>query len=193
MPSRSQSDDRGQSIVEFALALPILLLLVVGLMEFALVENSRNTVNFAARDASILAAEGGKSPGVDCVVIQAIENDIVSPARNLRITYVDIYWSDVNGNVISNTYQRYTRGGTTTCTFGDGSTVTVPYTLTTNAYPESSRCDVLLGCGSPHTTLDTIGVTVVYEHAWVTAFPRITGSPSITLRGSSATRMEPTL
>lgn len=193
MIRRFQRDPAGQSLVEFALALPVFLLLVVGLMEFALVENSRNTVNFAARDGSILAAEGGKIPGVDCMVIQTIERDIISPARNVRIQYIDIFWSDVNGNVVGSYYQRYSQGGSTTCTYGDGSTVTVPYTLTLNNYPETERCDVLLGCGGLHTTLDTIGVTVVYTHEWVTAFPKITGSSTVTLRGSSATRMEPTL
>lgn len=186
-------DSAGQTLVEFALVLPVFMLLVVGLMEFALVENSRNTVNFAARDGSILAAEGGKIAGADCMVIQAIEADIISPARNIRIQSIDIFWSDVNGNVIGSNYQRYTQGGSTTCTYGDGSTVTVAYTLATNNYPEADRCDVLLGCGSPHTTLDTIGVTVLYTHQWITSFPRITGSSTITLRGSSATRMEPTL
>lgn len=186
-------NEQGVALVEFALVLPAFLLLIVGLMEFALVESSRSTVNFAARDASMLAAEGGTSAGTDCVAIQSVETNLISPAKSIRVLYVDIYWSDVNGGQVGSAYQRYTRGGSTTCTYGDGSTVTIPYTLTVNGYPEADRCDVLAGCGGLHATLDTIGVRVVYEHFWASAFPRITGAPSIVLQGWTATRLEPTL
>lgn len=193
MLRRFLRDPLGQSLLEFALVMPVFMLLVIGLMEFALVENSRNTVNFAARDASILAAEGGKLPGTDCVAVQSVETNLLAPARNIQIQYVDIYWSDVNGEQVGSAYQRYTRGGTTTCTYRDGSQVTIPYTLTSAGYPESDRCDVLAGCGGGHPTVDTVGVRVVYEHLWITAFPRITGSRSVILSSNTATRMEPTL
>jgi Flp pilus assembly protein TadG len=57
--------EKGQAIVEFAMVLPVLVLLIIGLMEFSLVWNSRNTVLFASRDGSMLAAEGGSLDGVD--------------------------------------------------------------------------------------------------------------------------------
>ena len=47
--------EKGQAIVEFAMLLPVLVLLLIGLMEFSLVWNSRNTVLFASRDGSMLA------------------------------------------------------------------------------------------------------------------------------------------
>ena len=73
--------ETGQAIVEFALLLPVLVLLVIGIIEFSLVWNSRNTVLFASRDGSMLAAEGGSLDGTDCVVLQRIEGDVVD-ARN---------------------------------------------------------------------------------------------------------------
>src|SRR5947208_15802627 len=77
--------EMGQAIVEFALLLPALVLLLVGLMEFSLVWNSRNTVLFASRAGSMLAAEGGNIDGTGCLVLQRIERDIVSPAPTVRV------------------------------------------------------------------------------------------------------------
>lgn len=184
-------DDAGQSLVEFALILPVLLILILGLMEFALAFNARDSVFFAARDASMLAAEGGSIAGTDCVVLDRIERDIVSPARPVKINTVKVFWSDKNGVELSGVENLYTRGGgSITCTYGNGSTLTVPYVLTTNLYPESLRCDVLAGCGGSHTTPDNIGVTISYTHNWITSVAQISaGALSFSL--TSATRIEP--
>src|SRR3982074_1715787 len=126
------------------------MLLIVGLVEFALVFNARDSVFFAARDGSMLAAEGGGIDGTDCVVLDRIERDIVSPARPGRGQTAKIFWSDKNGVEQSGKENLYTRGGSTLCTYGNGTSLTVPYTLSTNLYPESDRCDVLAGCGAGH-------------------------------------------
>ena len=181
--------EQGQAFVEFALLLPILMLIVVGLMEFGMFLNSRNAVEFASRDGSMLAAEGGNAIGTDCVVLDKVEGDIVSPARNIRIQTVIIYWADRNGDQIGNNANVYTRGGTTTCVYGGGLSLTVPYTLTTPNYLEGSRCDVLAGCGGSHPGLDTIGVKVTYQHRWITTIVQQTGT--ITFTVTSATRLEP--
>src|SRR5260370_27084266 len=140
MPLRL-GEDRGQALVEFALVLPLLLLLVVGIVEFSFVLNSRNTVLFASRDGSMLAAEGGAVQGTDCLVLDRIERDVVSPSRAIRIQQVTIYWSDRNGDQIGSSANVYDRVGSTTCA-GGGATITVPYSVTSAGYPETSPCDV---------------------------------------------------
>jgi len=45
MPFRRR-EDRGQALIEFALVIPLLLLLILGIVEFSFVWNSRNTVLF---------------------------------------------------------------------------------------------------------------------------------------------------
>ena len=186
-----RGEERGQALVEFALLLPLLLLLILGVVEFSFVWNSRNTVLFASRDGSMLAAEGGSLPGTDCLVLDRIERDIVSPARAIRVQEVWIYWADKNGGQIGSFLNVYDRSGSTTCDLG-GSTITVPYTLTTAGYPEASRCDVLAGCGGPHTGVDTVGVRITYEHRWLTSFAQLTG-PGVTFAETTATRVEPQL
>ncbi len=184
--------EKGQAIVEFALVLPVLLLLVIGLIEFSFVLNSRNTVLFASRDGSMLAAEGGSLDGTDCVVLKKIDGDVVSPATSLRVQQVQIYWSDRNGDQIGSNVNVYTRGGSTSCTYADGTTISVPYTLSNAGYVEASRCNVLAGCGGSHSTVDTIGVRVTYQHFWLTSFARLTGT-GVTFTEASITRAEPQL
>ena len=190
MPLRCR-EERGQALVEFALLFPFVLLLIVGIVELSFVWNSRNTVAYASRDGSMFAAEGGSLPGTDCLVLDRIERNIVSPARAIRVQEVAIYWSDRNGGQIGSFQNVYDRSGFTTCDF-DGSTFMVPYTLTTAAYPETIRCDVLAGCGGAHTGVDTVGVRITYEHFWVTSFARLTGS-GVTFAETTATRVEPQL
>ena len=182
--------DTGQSLVEFALVLPVLLLLVTGLVEFSLAFNSRDSVFFAARDASMLAAEGGNIAGTDCVVLDRVERDIVSPARPVRVQTVKIFWSDRNGVEQSGAENLYSRTGSTTCNYGNGTSLTVPYTISTSLYPEGSRCDVLAGCGGGHPGLDNIGVTITYTHRWITSVAQISLS-GLNFNLTSATRIEP--
>jgi Flp pilus assembly protein TadG len=185
------SSERGQAIVEFALVLPVFLLLLFGLVEFGFVLSATSSVNFVSRVAALLAAEGGRTQGTDCMVLRAIERDLMPPTTPTRISQVAIYWSDANGDQIASSVNVYTRGGSLTCDYADGS-ITVPYTLTTERYPEADRCDVLAGCGGLHTTVDDIGVRITYAHQWVTWVGQ-TIAGGITLQRSTAVRMEPTL
>jgi Flp pilus assembly protein TadG len=84
-------DERGQALVEFALILPILVLLLVGLFDFGRAIYAFNTINQAAREAARLAivdqtvahvqAEGAKS----AVSLAVDEADVVVDFRD-RLT-----------------------------------------------------------------------------------------------------------
>jgi Flp pilus assembly protein TadG len=180
-------------MVEIALVLPLLLFVVIGTIEFSLLLNARNTVSFASRDGSMIAAEGGSRAGTDCVVLQQIERDLLAPASAIKVIQVKVYWSDENGDQIGNNYNLYNRSGSMTCDYGDRSSVTVPYTLTYAGYIEDVRCDVLAGCGGAHLKLDTVGVEIQYVHNWLTAFGRVTGGTGLTFNVVYTTRVEPQL
>src|SRR2546423_12291426 len=132
--------EKGQAIVEFAMLLPVLVLLLIGIIEFSLVWNSRNTVLFASRDGSMLAAEGGSLNGTDCVVLQRVDGDVVSPSAAVRIQQISIYWSDRNGDQIGSNQNGYTRTGSNSCTYPDRTTNPRPDTHTAARHPPSSRC-----------------------------------------------------
>ena len=190
------SRQRGQSLVEFALVFPIFVVLLMGTIEFGLVFNGVLAVDYASRNAALLAAEAGNSSGADCVILESVEQDIGAPADRTAISTVQIYWADPDGDPKGSFVNVYTRGGgTTSCDYPDGSTLTEPYAATSLGYVDSSRCNALRGCGSGHTGLDTIGVRITYRHSWRTPLSGLIGltGTGLTIVRSNAMRMEPVL
>src|SRR5207245_6528250 len=54
--SRAARDDRGSQIMEFAICVPLLVVLVVGIYDFAQAFNAKEKLNFAVKDGSRFAA-----------------------------------------------------------------------------------------------------------------------------------------
>jgi Flp pilus assembly protein TadG len=184
-------------MVEFALAFPIFLLIVIGLIEFGTAFSALLGVNFASRDAALLAAEAANDAGADCIILQSIESDVDAPSRATRIEEVRIYWATDTGGVMpGNPVNTYQRSGSTTCGLPDGTSITVPYSLVgTEGYPLVDRCDVIGGCGGAHDTVDTIGVSITYQHSWVTPLAQLISmsGTGFEFTHSNAMRMEPSL
>lgn len=205
-----RSTTGGQSLVEFALVVPIFLLLMMGLIEFAFLMNGLLSINYASRDAALIGAEAGSGLGADCQILEKVEQDISAPASASNITEVQIYWTnstgqllDTSGNVTSGAGQAvdsYSRTGSTMCTLADGSTRTVPYSLDGVAtYPDSARCNDIggttEGCQPGHPGLDTIAVAITYHDTWRTPLHALLGmlGGGWTVTQSSPMRMEPVL
>jgi Flp pilus assembly protein TadG len=194
---------RGQGLVEFALVFPLFIFMVLGLIEFAFVFNAVLALDNASRNAALLAAEAGSSPGADCVILEQVLDDVGAPADSARVSRVTIFWSDQNGQPKAGggtVFQTvYDRGGTTTCTFPDNTSLTVPFRLVQDNYPVASRCNFLGGCGGNHPTLDIVGVKVTYQYVWKTPVnlswltQLAYGGPTLTIERSDAMRMEPVL
>lgn len=78
-------NEKGQSIVEFALILPLLLTLLLGLIEFGWIFSAQVTITNAARVSARVAAISGGPPStdyqvaaIDAMNIKAITNPSVS-------------------------------------------------------------------------------------------------------------------
>lgn len=195
--TRRRTEERGQTLVEFALVFPIFFVLLMGMIEFGLVFNALLSINFASRDASLVAAEAGNATGADCVILAKVESSVGAPSSTSRITQVRIYKADKNGNQFgSGTVDVYNRTGTTTCPQPGGApNITVPYTLTGSAgYADTTRCNVQGGC-SGSGGVDTIGVKITYAYTPFTPLGSFIGlgSTTYTLVESNAMRMEPVL
>ena len=52
------NNDRGATALEFAIVAPLLLILIIGMLEFGLMYNAKITVTHAAREGARLAAVG---------------------------------------------------------------------------------------------------------------------------------------
>jgi hypothetical protein len=179
----------GQTLVEFALMFPLFILLLFGMIELAFMVNAQLSLNFATRDASLLAAEAGmQDTNADCVVLRRIETLLTAPTDRARVLRVHIFQADVTGHP-TGLEQVYTRGGSTSCPSGG----TVPYALGTNTFPVLARCAKLEGCGVTSDHLDIIGVAIDYQYRYVTPMFSLVGGTGAgqTLSGSNSMRMEP--
>jgi Flp pilus assembly protein TadG len=191
---------RGQALVEFALVIPLFLVIVVAIAEFSFLFTSYVSIGYATHDASQVAATLGNTPGADIAVIERIDNDVMVPANPQQITQVDIYQVDTttnDGSPLGSRINTWTYdGGSHSYTMPDGSTVNLPFTKTANGYPEQGRCNVNKGVGCTmfgQTTVDTIGVKIVYQYKWITPFPALVGGSTTgpVLSSINVMRLEP--
>lgn len=184
-------------MVEFALVFPIFMLLIIGLVEFALTFSVMLNVNYASRDAALLAAEVGAVPYADCIILQTLDNALDGATHLSEIQEVRIFWADPNGAEKPGKANVYAYGGVgTSCGLPDGTTLKVPYTATALNYPTNVRCTVLAGCGALHPAgPDTIGVLIAFHHNWLTPLPNLVTLPvnGITFNRSNTMQMEPVL
>lgn len=91
--------ERGQSLVEFALVLPVLLLLIFGLLDVARAVWQENTLAFAAREGSryaIVHGAASSSPVPYCAscspsaIVSAVEAAAIGvPNITVTVTYPD--------------------------------------------------------------------------------------------------------
>jgi len=93
----SAKHNRGQSLVEFALVIPILLLLMVGIMEFSRGWMTQNILTGAAREGARAAAVGGdavsaatqvlNSANINTATVSVSPPGSVGDPVSVRVTY----------------------------------------------------------------------------------------------------------
>ena len=154
-----RSSTRGQGLVEFSLAMPIFFLIVMGVLEFGFLYNSILTVQYAARQGVSAAAQAGAMDGADCAILKAVETALTLPIDKSRITSVEIFESDADGNPVPGVENTYVRTGLRDCPGSE----TQPYTLGGDeGYPQTTRGDSLSG------GLDIVGVRIAYLYGGLT-------------------------
>jgi hypothetical protein len=192
-PTGGRRRQRGQTLVEFSLVIPLAIVLIMGIIEFALAFNALLSINFATREAALVAAEAGNYSDADCVILNMVDSTIGAPANDGQIAEVKIYKATTTGAETA-TANTYTRTGSFSCTLPDGASITVPYArIGGENYVQASRCNVLAGCGGQK--LDHIGVKVTYTYRWHTPLSGLLdmSGTGYTLVKSNAMRMEPIL
>lgn len=189
-PVRRRRRQDGQTLVEFALVIPMFLTMLISFVEFAFTFNAVLATDFSSRDAALAGAEAGNVAGADCVILETVENDMHAPTDSDQIQVVEIYRTTSSGTVGEATV--YKRTGANDCRFPDGTLKSMPYTQTQNDYDELSRCNILAGCSDPDRPIDHIGVKVTYRYVWKTPIGQAISSFLDVFRSNSM-RMEPVL
>ena len=167
----------GQGLVEFAMLVPVFLLLLLGMLEFGFAFDQNLTLEYATREGvrvgSALANGGGtlgcgtgQSPNaatVDKQIVAAVQRVLLSPGSRVTpvigVTQVLIWSADANGAPIAGTTNTWTYTGPNT-----GPTVdlqTIAFTQGSHPWDPCSRNN---GGSSP----DSIGVSMSHTYRFQT-------------------------
>jgi len=167
-PHRSQTEgERGQSLVEFAMIVTVMMLLLLGMLEFGFVFDQHLTLEYSSREgARVGAALANGSSTIPCAqvdnnVVAAVQRVITSPGSRVneaKITEIRIYKSTSAGIQSGNTYNLwvYQKAGGPVV---DGKALDFK-----NTTANWSAC----GRSNATTSPDSIGVLVKYNYEAVT-------------------------
>jgi len=93
-----RSDEGGQSLIEFALVLPMLLLIMTGLFDVARATWQENTLAYAAREGTRYAIVHGSASVDGTVVYPSYDQPVVDTVRNAAVgvpnVSVAVSWVD---------------------------------------------------------------------------------------------------
>lgn len=91
-------DEKGQSLVEFSILLPLLLLLLMGILEFGLILNSYLTINNSAREGARLGVVAGSN-----IEIKQLINNISTnlSTENLIVNITPLDGSRKSGDTLT--------------------------------------------------------------------------------------------
>lgn len=185
---RRQSQ-RGQSVVEFSMIVPVVLLMLLGMLEFGFVFDHSATIGNATREGarmgSALVNGGGtlgclttpaQSPNRDDVdgrIVAAVQRILAAPGSRVVLADVDeirIYNATSTGTEITGQVNVwvYSAGGTMTA---DGLVNFAP--SGSQPWTPCSRSFVWTTCATPPAGLvqcppDSIGVGIKYTYRYVT-------------------------
>jgi hypothetical protein len=182
-PAKGRRRERGQTLVEFALVAPLLLLVIFGTIEFCFLYQSINTVDFAAREgARVGAVLGPTDASADSKIIQAIFAATSNGTGLLfsQIQMIEIFRSSENGSVpppLASCAQQATPPFEDVY---DGRGNACPGTL---GWPPSAR-------NATFNSADYLGVRITFAYNWVTSFVSAARG-QFTLTGVSIQLIEP--
>jgi Flp pilus assembly protein TadG len=167
-PSRTAKDgERGQSLVEFSMVVTVMMLLLLGMLEFGFIFDQHLTIEYSSREgARVGSALANGSSSIPCAqvdqnVVAAVQRVLTSPGSRVdesRITSIRIYKSNASGTQTGTTYNQwiYSKAGGPAV---DGKAL--DFKNTTSNWS---------ACGRSNTTTapDSIGVLVQYSYKPVT-------------------------
>ncbi len=189
--------DRGQSLVEFSLVLPVFLVLLMSMMDFGFAYGQNLTIEYAtregARTGAALAAGNSTLPcaDVDDYVMAAVQRVLESPGSQVKLEYIDnveIYKSDAAGNKLGSNRWGYMAGDRPTV---DG--VTLDFGLLSTGWDACTRSNA-----TPNP--DSLGVLIHYQYHYVTPLGSAiallgshhAGPPTLSISDHTVMQLNPT-
>jgi TadE-like protein len=170
--------ERGQGLVEFAMLVPVFLLILLGLLEFGFVFDQQMTLAYGTREGARSGAAFGAGNAatmpcaeVDKNIIAAVERVLKGPGSRLTLapsTRIQIYRATSSGGISG--------GAVNTWTYTPGTGPSVDG----QALDFSASSVAWNACGrKPDGTVgsppDSIGVSIVYTYRFVTPLSAVVG------------------
>lgn len=90
-------NESGQSLVEFALILPLILLILMGILEFGVMLNTYLTINHATKEGARLGALGGTDAEI---IAEVLDKSPTLDASKLTVTIAPIQAARTRGSEI---------------------------------------------------------------------------------------------
>lgn len=190
-----RTNARGQSLVELSLILPVLLLIVLGTLEFGFVFDHHLTLQYGTREGARvgsamvngggpLGCPGGESTEeVDAKIVAAVQRVLTSPGSPVDIEEVSeirIYQADEQGNEEGpvNLWTNTPDAGPEV----DG--VNVDFSLTTTGWEACERSNVL--------PAQSIGVSLSYTYTYQTPLTALMSWTTLTMSDRTIMQFNPT-
>lgn len=176
--------DRGANLVEFAIVMPIILLVVIGILEVGVAFRDLLTVSNAAKEGVRVVAAMGDDPMSDCLVLTKTSSALSSSISLTNLLTIQIFRADSAGNQIgidTNSYTLPVGADPTDCTQWSPNPVDID---SLNWSPLDRSVKI-----GPSNDLDIAGVRVTYQHNWITGFPPFVNS--FVVDEATVSRLEP--
>ena len=147
-------------MVEFAIAAPLLVLLIVGLVEFGFGFLDFQAVAGATREGARVGSTFGTDPNADDLILAAVGGSLGDMRGGSELKQVWIFSSDESGAVLdeANTTNKYVPDGAGGWNCLDAASC--PWA------PATRRTDLSSSIGTVNR--DYLGVRVIFDHSWVT-------------------------
>ena len=165
-------EDRGATLVEAAIVLPVFFLLIFGLLEFGFGFKDWLSINHAAREGARVSVVAADDDRADQFALEAFEEGLVAAMID-GVAYVEI--GNADGSIANHYVPASTPCGWTPCPNPE-----INIGLVGLSWPPSAR-DVIM------PDVDRIKVTVEFKHDYLTGFI----GDSVTWKASKVMRIEP--
>jgi len=161
------------------MVMPLILLLILGIVEYGLLFKDWLTVSNATREGARVGSALGDDLDADCEIIKAVVTGLVG-ANLDDLQSIDIFESSTSGTPVPGNLNRYAYTGGAASDPLDCTKWAGPI-----GWPAGSR-NVTVG---PSDDLDILGVRLQFTHNWVTNFGPFSGTS--TIDETTISRLEP--
>jgi Flp pilus assembly protein TadG len=180
-PDGTAARQGGQAMVEFAMMLPLLVVLAVGILEFGMLFKDHVGIHYAAREGARAGAAASRNPNADCTILRAVSTTMQTmpydDLQRVRIFRAADDGTCADSPCLEDVY--YRAGSSSTCLEG--------WVVDRANWPPDGDP----GRRNDPLPTDAIGVTVQFNHTFFLNFVPGTEVTTIAIEDTAYNQIEP--